>query len=73
MGKARQAPSAKSGACGAYPELLLHIRQPLSPTTQQRSEWALDHGLSIGAEIFLVHCCFVRLARFGFHSDLGPQ
>src|SRR5262245_4695543 len=61
------------GELAAYPsDLSVYLRKPLVDA-EQCAEWALRHRLAIGAEIFLVHCRFVRLARFCFHCDLRPQ
>src|SRR5262249_59270359 len=58
----------------AYPSyLLVHLHKPLVAAPKQRSEWPLHHRLAIGAEVFLVHYLFVRLACFGLHSNLWPQ
>ena len=63
---------ARRAASRISSDLLVYLRKPLVDA-EQCAEWALHHRLAIGAEVFLVHCRFVRLARFCFHRDLRSQ
>jgi hypothetical protein len=50
---------------------LLRSRQTIvSP--EQSAQGTACHRFAIVAQVFFVHCFFIRLSRFRFHRDLRP-
>jgi hypothetical protein len=40
-----------------------------SVAAKKSTQWTLRHRFAVAADVFFVHCLFVRLSRFRFHRD----
>src|SRR5262249_23897261 len=63
-------PAAKEAAREYERSLPLACQTLVSP--EQAAQGTAHHRLAVTAQVFFVHCRFVRLSRFRFHRDLRP-
>src|SRR5262249_54064403 len=70
-GRPQSVPRRRFELGGSERSLLRSYQTLVSP--EQSAQGAARHRFAVAAQVFFVHCLFVRLSRFRFHRNFRPQ